>query len=165
LSIQTWSQNPSLKASLQQVLDTAIPIAETQYWRIFVAPIEETPSLVIHWRATVGKGAMHPDGLSSLIACLGKPLDRLMQDMPQKACFLVMASAGADVSAPFTSLTGINQLLETLLHVSKRYRLPLTGVLESPMGTYGGASLLLASTCDTLWAEDPADLHLIGKRR
>lgn len=162
--LKTWSQTPSLKAALDRILETATPLKKTPCWRVFAHEVEGYPnSLIVHWPAHHSHGALHAEGVNSLIRFFTGDFPNLQAKIPVDTVFLVLASAGADVKHPFDSLVAINHLLETLLALRKNHSLTLYGALLEPPGTYGGASLLLAATCQTIWCHSPSSLHLVGE--
>lgn len=159
--IKTWSQNPPRKQALQKALQAMSVVADEAPWVLGSATWDDEPCLLLHWQATLHMGVLSPQPL----ALLGEALPRLLAKHPDvKTLVWVMASAGADLDDPFDSLREINTVLETLVRLKHLYGLTVEGVIQEPLGTYGGASLLMATLCNTLWCDSPADLHLTGAK-
>lgn len=162
MPLKTWLQNHSLKHELENILTTSVPVRETPFWKAYQTEWEGVLTLIVYWGSDHHRGALAAEGLHALTEYLNERFGTEQMDRPA-AILLVVASAGADVADPFASLAGINALLETLAVLTITQDITINGVLQGPLGTYGGASLLLASVCHTLWCTSPEDLHLMGR--
>ncbi len=152
---------PGLKHFLQTVKHTAIPWWVGPSARLFSEHYQETPCLIVHWEPKT----VHRALTAVAIKPLSEKLKTCFEETTApgwKTLYWVMGSAGADVKAPFESLTALNVLLQDLWLLRLPKNLSIEGVLEEPLGTYGGASLLLASVCKTIWCERLNSFHLVG---
>ncbi len=160
MQIKHWSQNPSHKLWLDQILETAHPVDAVENWQLYdTISLKNQSALLIAWRPERYKGALVGSTVQYLSAALKK---RLNQNPDYQSLYLVIGSAGADVRQPFDSLAAINELIMLIADWSLTLKRPVIGCLVEPPGSYGGASLWLSTLCSELWCEDEQSFHLVG---
>lgn len=154
-----WQSNPQLKVTLDSQWDEpARVIGSDLCWRLLSLTVDSAVYLGIDWQGGPHAGALSSGSMSRLRAALSE----VLATQNFQALWLRMASSGADLHDPFASLIEINSFIETLDQQKRLHDLTIIGEVLSPQGTYGGASLILATICDELYMTDPSDWHLLG---
>ncbi len=158
------SPTPRLKTALYNTLETESPWQATSDWGCWYWPDTFSgASFAVRWQPPSSQRALNAQGLRSLSWTLRSPAFSAWLDQNGIAHgYWIITSAGADVHDPFASFKALNQLIETVLDLKHTHSMSFTGVVDTPLGTYGGASLFLATVCDSLWCDTPTDLHLLG---
>lgn len=159
--IKTWKENLYLKQDIYTSLSKA-PVIKRVSWQCYKSQISGITAWIVQWLSSEHKGALKGERVAEFSYFMDDALKRNAFDEIKKL-FILMQSSGADLVSPFESLVEINRLMEILSLISFKYHVEINGVVEQPVGVYGGASLLMASTCDNIWCESPLDIHITAR--